>query len=166
MKIIGMIQYHHERVNGSGYPNQLTGKHIPLFAKIAAIVDCYDAITSKRSYAKEISSQEAVRKLYEWRGKDFQAELVEEFIQAVGLYPSGTLVELTTGEVAVVITGSRTRRLRPKVMLILNADKSMREDYTICNLMHTPKDESGKPYDIIHALPLGSYGIRPDEYYL
>jgi len=165
-KIKGMVQYHHERVNGNGYPHQLTGEHIPLFAKIAAIVDCYDAITSNRNYAKAISSQEAVKKLYEWRGKDFQSELVEEFIQSIGLYPSGTLVELSTGEVAVVVTGSRTRRLRPKIMMILNADKSMREDYVMCNLMHTPKDEKGKPYDIVHALPVGSYGIRPDEYYL
>ena len=99
-----MVEHHHERLDGSGYPNGLKGDQIPLFAKIAAIVDCYDAITSNRGYAESLSSQEAVRKLYEWRGKDFQAELVEEFIQAIGMFPAGTLIELTTGEVAVVVT--------------------------------------------------------------
>ena len=102
-KIRSMIELHHERINGSGYPNGLGHGQLPLFAKIAAIVDCYDAITSKRSYAEALTSQEAVRKLYEWRGKDFQEDLVEEFIQAIGMFPSGTLVELSNGEVAVVI---------------------------------------------------------------
>jgi len=165
-KILHMIEHHHERVDGSGYPNNLKNDEIPLFAKIAAIVDCYDAITSKRSHAEALSSQEAVKKLYEWRGKDFQIELVEEFIQAIGMFPAGTLIELTSGEVAVVVTESRTRRLRPKIMLLLNADKTMREDYIICNLVNETKDANGKPLDIKHALPAGSYGIKADDYFL
>ncbi len=166
VKIRNMIAFHHERINGSGYPNALKSDQIPLFAKIAAIVDCYDAITSKRSYAKPLSAQQAVKKLYEWRGVDFQSELVEEFIQAIGMFPSGTLVELTSGEVAVVVTESRTRRLRPKIMLLLNADKSMREDYVMCNMMHTLTDENGKSLEIKHALPAGSYNIKPDDFFL
>lgn len=166
IKILGMIEHHHERINGEGYPEGLTGDYIPLFAKIAAIVDCYDAITSHRSYAKAISSQEAVKKIYEWRGKDFQAELVEEFIQAVGMFPAGTLIELTDGSVAVVVNESRTRRLRPKVMLLLNPDKSMREDYIICDLKQETHTADGAPLDIAHALPIGSFGISPDDYFL
>ena len=166
IKIRQMIEHHHERVDGSGYPNGLKNDDIPLFAKIAAIVDCYDAITSNRSYAESISSQEAVKKLYEWRGKDFQAELVEEFIQAIGMFPAGTLVELTSGEVAVVVTESRTQRLRPKVMMLLNADKSMREDYVICNLIQETKDDNGNPLDIKCALAVGSFGIKADDYFL
>ena len=166
LKIRSMVELHHERIDGSGYPNGLKHEQIPLFAKIAAIVDCYDAITSKRSYAEPLTSQEAVRKLYEWRGKDFQADLVEEFIQAIGMFPSGTLVELSNGEVAVVVTESRTRRLRPKIMLLLYADKTMREDYVICNMMNVPFDADGKALDIKHALPIGSYGIKADDYFL
>ncbi|PCJ51034.1 MAG: hypothetical protein COA74_00790 [Gammaproteobacteria bacterium] len=166
VKIRSMIEHHHERVDGSGYPNGLTDQQIPLFAKIAAIADCYDAITSKRSYAEALSSQEAVKKLYEWRGKDFQVELVEEFIQAIGMFPAGSLIELTTGEVAVVVTGSRTRRLRPIIMLLLNTDKSMREDHVICNLMEVTKDEQGKSLNIKQALPAGSFGIKTDDYFL
>jgi len=166
IKIRNMIESHHERYNGSGYPIGLKNDQIPLFAKIAAIIDCYDAITSERCYAKPMSSQDAVKSLYDWRDKDFQTELVEEFIQAIGMFPAGTLVELTTGEVAVVVTESRTRRLRPKIMMLLNADKSPREDYIICNLMHETHDAHGKTLEIKQALPLGSYDIQPDDYFL
>lgn len=165
-KIRNMIESHHERIDGSGYPNGLKGNDIPLFGKIAAIVDCYDAITSDRCYAKPMSSQEAVKKLYEWRTKDFQAELVEEFIQAIGMYPAGTLVELSSGEVAVVVTESRTRRLRPKVMLLLNANKSVRDDYIICDLRNQLNDDLGNPLDIKQALAAGSYNIQADDYFL
>jgi HD-GYP domain-containing protein (c-di-GMP phosphodiesterase class II) len=165
-KIKNMVETHHERIDGSGYPLGLKGEAIPLFGRIAAIVDCYDAITSERAYAKPLSSQEAVKRIYEWRGKDFQTELVEEFIQAIGMFPSGTLVELTNGEVGVVITESRTRRLRPKIMLILNADKSPREDFEICNLMERTHDEDGNSLDIKQALPEGSYDIKADDYFL
>ena len=84
-----------------------------MFARIAAIVDCYDAITSHRSYARAVSPAAAVKKLYEWRDIDFQAELVEEFIQAVGTHPAGSLVELSSGEVAVVGAEYRSRSLEP-----------------------------------------------------
>jgi len=166
IKVQNMIESHHERVDGSGYPIGIKGNQIPLFGKIAAIVDCYDAITSDRCYAKPLSSQEAVKKLYEWRDKDFQAELVEEFIQAIGMFPAGSLVELSNGEVAVVVTESRTRRLRPKIMLLLNADKSPRDDYIMCNLMHETHDSDGNKLDIKHALPAGSYNIKADDYFL
>jgi len=165
-KVKNMIESHHERTDGSGYPNGLDNNQIPLFGKIAAIVDCYDAITSERSYAQPLSSQEAVKKLYEWRGKDFQAELVEEFIQAIGMFPSGTLIELSSGEVAVVVTESRLRRLRPKIMLLLNADKSVRDDYVMCDMSAVTYDDKGKKLEILHALPAGSYDIQADEYFL
>lgn len=166
MKIKNMIETHHERIDGSGYPLGLKGQAIPLFGRIAAIVDCYDAITSDRAYAEPMSSQEAVKKIYEWRGKDFQKELVEEFIQAIGMFPAGTLIELTTGEVGVVVAESRIRRLRPKIMLILDKNKAPREDYVICNLMDTINDEDGNPLDIKQALPSGAYGIKADDYFL
>ncbi len=165
-KIYNMVESHHERIDGSGYPSGIKGNQIPLFGKIAAIVDCYDALTSDRVYATPLSSQEAVKKLYEWRGTEFQAELVEEFIQAIGIFPAGSLVELTTGEVAVVVTESRTRRLRPKIMLLLDANKEPREDYVICNLMHETHDINGQKLNIKCALPAGSFGIRADDYFL
>jgi HD-GYP domain-containing protein (c-di-GMP phosphodiesterase class II) len=122
--VIDMVAHHHERFDGSGYYKGLSRDQIPPFARIAAIVDTYDAITSNRSYAKAVSPSDAIKILYKARDQDFQAEIVEAFIQAIGIYPAGTLVELSSGEVGVVVAEYRTRRLRPKVMLFLDADKN------------------------------------------
>lgn len=157
--VIDMVSYHHERHDGSGYPEGLSGDKIPIFARIAAIVDCYDAITSHRSYARATSPSIAIKKLYEWKDIDFQAELVEEFIQAVGIYPAGTLVELSSGEVAVVMAEYRTRRLRPKVMVLLDADKAPLVDVKMVDLLHQKETEDGRPLDIVSSLEPEAYGI-------
>jgi len=157
--VIDMVESHHERHDGSGYPNGLKGDNIPVFARIAAIVDCYDAITSHRSYARAIPPSVAIKKLYEWKDIDFQAELVEEFIQAVGIYPAGTLVELSTGEVAVVAAEYRTRRLRPKVMVLLDADKMPLDELKIVDLMSVKETEDGRPMEIVNSLEPDAYGI-------
>lgn len=161
--IIDLVATHHERVNGKGYPNQLKGNEIPLFGRIAAIVDCYDAISSNRAYAKAISPADAVRKLYEWRDVDFHAALVEVFIQALGIYPAGSLVELSTGEVGVVMSEYRARRLRPKVMLILDQDKRLYNEFPTIDLYESTKTESGESINISQSLEPGSYGIDPSE---
>ncbi len=161
--ILEMVATHHERFNGKGYPNQLAGNAIPLFGRIAAIVDCYDAISSQRSYAKALSPTDAVKKLYEWRKVDFHPALVEVFIQALGIYPAGSLVELSTGEVGVVTSEYRTRRLRPKVMLILDEDKRFLNSFPTIDLFETPKNASGENIFIQHSLEPGSYGIDPHE---
>jgi HD-GYP domain-containing protein (c-di-GMP phosphodiesterase class II) len=157
--VIDMITYHHERHDGSGYPEGLRGDDIPIFARIAAIVDCYDAITSHRSYARAIPPSTAIKMLYEWKDIDFQAELVEEFIQAVGIYPAGTLVELSTGEVAVVVAEYRTRRLRPRVMVLLDADKQSLADIKTIDLLTEKQTAAGESLDIISSLEPDAYGI-------
>lgn len=157
--VIAMVTHHHERHNGSGYPQGLRGDEIPIFARIAAIVDCYDAITSHRPYARAISPCTAIKMLYNAKDLDFQAELVEEFIQAVGIYPAGTLVELSSGEVAVVVAEYRTRRLRPRVMVLLDADKQPLTSMRTVDLLHETEDASGQPLDIVQALEADAYGI-------
>jgi HD-GYP domain-containing protein (c-di-GMP phosphodiesterase class II) len=157
--VIDMVEFHHERHDGSGYPHGLKSDSIPVFARIAAIVDCYDAITSHRSYARAIPPSVAIKKLYEWKDIDFQAELVEEFIQAIGIYPAGTLVELSSGEVAVVAAEYRTRRLRPKVMVLLDADKKPLNDMRIIDLLSVKETEDGKPLEIVNSLEPDAYGI-------
>ena len=163
-KVVQIVANHHERHDGSGYPNQLKGTNIPILARIAAIADCYDAMTSERIYAKAISPSMAVRKLFEWRDKDFQAELVEEFIQSVGLYPAGTLVELNTGEVAIVISESRSRRLRPKVLLLTDSEKVRRSKFKSFDMMDEAVCEGDSVF-IQHSLGPGSYGIDPESIY-
>lgn len=157
--VIAMVTHHHERHNGSGYPRGLRGDEIPIFARIAAIVDCYDAITSHRAYARAMSPSTAIKMLYDAKDTDFQAELVEEFIQAVGIYPAGTLVELSSGEVAVVVAEYRTRRLRPRVMVLLDADKQPLGSVRTVDLLHETQDANGQPLDIAKSLEPDAYGI-------
>ncbi len=164
--IMDMVKYHHERHDGSGYPYHLKGTDIPLFARIAAVVDCYDAITSIRPYAEPLSPYEAIIKLYEWRDVDFQSEIVEQFIQAIGLYPTGTLVEMTSGQVGVILAQNRVRRLKPRVMLVLDENKQSYGTFPVIDLIKEEVDNDGKPLEIMHALEPGSYDIDPEDFYL
>ena len=160
--VIDMITYHHERHDGSGYPERLRGDAIPLFARIAAIVDCYDAITSHRAYARAIPPSSAVKMLHEWKDIDFQAELVEEFIQAIGIYPAGTLVELSTGEVAVVMAGDKSHRLRPRVLVLLDDQKRPLAEPKSVDLVSVKTADDGTPLDIKGSLEPDAHGIEMD----
>ena len=164
--VIEMVAAHHERHNGSGYPKGLVGDQIPILAKIAGIVDCYDAIISDRVFVSAISPHDAVKKLYDWRDIDFQAELVEQFIQVVGIYPVGTVVELSNGQVGVIVAQHRVWRLRPQVMLLLDAEKKPLADFNVVNLFNETQDENGDPWDIVKCVEPGLYGIDPEEFYL
>ena len=157
---------HHERHNGQGYPRGLTSEQTSVYGKIAAIVDCYDAITSDRPYSVAVSPHEAIRSLYEWRNVDFQEEVVEQFIQCLGVYPTGTLVELNTGQVGIVLSQNRVRRLRPKVMLVLNADKHNYDIAPTIDLMTETVDRQGRLLEIARSLDPGSFGIDPTAYFL
>jgi HD-GYP domain-containing protein (c-di-GMP phosphodiesterase class II) len=157
--VVDMVAHHHERYDGSGYPNGLARDRIPPFARIAGIVDTYDALTSNRHYAKAVAPSDAIKLLYEARDEDFQAELVEAFIQAIGIYPAGTLVELSSGEVGVVVAEYRTRRLRPKVMLLLDANKNKLRTSKMVDLQETVAVPGGPSLSIKKSLEPEAYGI-------
>ena len=163
--VLDMIAAHHERFNGSGYPQALQGTQIPLYARIAAIADCYDAMTSQRVYAQPITHAAAIKKMYEWRGFDFQPELIEAFIQAVGIYPTGTLVELTSGEVGIVVKENPGKRLRPQVLVILDSSKHQYQQFTEINLAER-QDPENKAVEILKTLEPGAYGLDPEALYI
>jgi HD-GYP domain-containing protein (c-di-GMP phosphodiesterase class II) len=167
-RVVTMIATHHERFDGSGYPHNLKGDEIPLLGRIAGIVDCYDAMISERSYAKARSAYDAVRELKRLGDVAFPTALVELFIQAVGVFPTGTLVELNTGEVGIVIGQNRFRRLRPEVMLILDTKKQPRQEFTTVDLLTCDGNmEKAEPsLWITCGLERGAYGIDPKEYFL
>ncbi len=165
-EVSDMVATHHERMDGKGYPKGLKGTEIPLFGRIAAIVDCYDAISSTRTYAAALSPGEAIKRLYEWRKIDFHQALVEVFIQALGIYPAGSLVELSTGEVGVVMSEYRSRRLRPKIMLILDSNKCLNKEFPTIDLYQITETEDGQKINIQQSLEPGSFGINPGELFL
>lgn len=162
-----MVAHHHERHDGSGYPARLKGDAIPVFGRIAGMVDTYDAMITSRPYASTQSSYGALRQLRSLAGIGFQAELVDQFTQAIGMFPTGTLVLLNTGEVAVVTAQSRTRRLRPEVMIILDRDKKPLADYRVVDLnrMSSTADDQASLW-IESGLEPGAFGVDPAEYYL
>ena len=112
---------HHERYDGTGYPNKLKGDQISVYGQMGAIVDVYDAITSNRVYHKGMPPTEALRKLLEWSKFHFNPELVQAFIRAVGIYPTGSLVRLKSGRLAVVQQQCAERLLEPVVKVIFHA---------------------------------------------
>lgn len=166
-RVLEMVASHHERYDGSGYPRKLSGLDIPVFARIGGIVDFYDALITPRPYARPISSYDAIRKLHKRSGTEFQDEMVNHFVQAVGMFPCGALVELSTGEVAVVVEQNRVRRLRPKVMLILGREKERLEKPITVDLRQRPAEpgEEGAVW-IDRGLESDAFGIDPAEYFL
>ncbi len=138
-RVISVVKTHCERLNGSGFPQGLSGDKIPLLGKIAGIVTYYDHVTNPRGSRNPIAPSKAVAKLYELRNIQFQEELVVEFIRAIGLYPTGTLVELSTGEVAVVVEQNFERRLKPKVIVVLDSVKNPLDEYLLLDLSEDDK---------------------------
>lgn len=165
--ILDMIESHHERYDGSGYPRGIAGADIPVYGRIAGIVDCYDAMVTPRPYQPARSSYDAVRELNKLAGTLFQKELVEQFVQALGMFPTGSLVELSTGEIGIVVEQNRVRRLRPKVMLLLDDCKQPVNKHRTVDLRKLPGDnrKSGAVW-ISHGLEPGAHGIEPQDYFM
>ncbi|MCC6878640.1 MAG: HD-GYP domain-containing protein [Rhodocyclaceae bacterium] len=115
---------HHERYDGSGYPNRLKGEEISLIGQMAAIVDVYDAITSDRVYHKGMAPTEALRKLYEWSKFHFNPELVHAFVKVIGIYPVGTLVRMESGRLAVVVEHRKSNMLQPLVRVMFDTKRN------------------------------------------
>jgi HD-GYP domain-containing protein (c-di-GMP phosphodiesterase class II) len=164
--IIHIAMTHHERYDGSGYPNGIPGDQIPIYGRIAAIIDCYDAMTSKRIYSDAVSPHNALQQIYNWRNKFFQDELVEQFLQCLGVYPTGSLVEMNSGEVGIVLSQNRAKRLKPRIMLILDEDKTTYKNFKIIDLMTQAIDATGHVLNIHCAHDPGAFGIDPTEFYL
>jgi HD-GYP domain-containing protein (c-di-GMP phosphodiesterase class II) len=155
---------HHERYSGQGYISGYSGDNIGLFGMMGAIVDCYDAVTSDRSYQAGISAYDALALLYKGRNSDFHTGLVEQFIQCMGIYPIGSIVEMSSGSVGVVVSINRARRLKPMVALVLNADKQPYAPATVVDLFSSPLDGAGRPLEIKRILPAGTFDINPSAY--
>jgi HD-GYP domain-containing protein (c-di-GMP phosphodiesterase class II) len=115
---------HHERYDGSGYPNHLKGDDISRIGQMAAIIDVYDAITSDRVYHKGMAPTEALRKLFEWSKFHFNPDLVHAFAKVVGIYPVGALVRLESERLAVVVEQREANMLQPLVRVMFDARRN------------------------------------------
>jgi len=160
---IDVARSHHERFDGSGYIHGRKGDQISEFGLIGGIVDYYDAVTSDRAYHNGMSPHSALKIMYELRNKAFHGGLIEEFIRCMGIYPIGSVVEMNTGEVGVVVTMNRVRRLRPRVVMVLQANNvPYPRPQTVDLAQLTTKN--GKAYEISTVVEPGLYGINPTDY--
>lgn len=132
--VIDMVASHHEHENGGGYPAGLDGNQIPVYARMAALVDSFDAITIERPYKKPLASHLALQVIGEAKGVDFQEELTNAFVLCMGIYPTGSIVELNNGFVAAVIEQNPGKPRQPRVMLLRSEDKALEDKRIIIDL--------------------------------
>jgi len=161
---IELARRHHERYNGTGYMAGLRGNEIGDFGMIAAIVDQYDAMVSPHVYREARSPYDTLRGMYELRNTEFHGGLVEQFIQCMGIYPIGSIVEMNDASVAVVITTNRARRLKPRIALVLKPDRTPYQPSQYVDLMRDGPEDGKNPLEIRKVLAAGSFGINPTDY--
>jgi hypothetical protein len=121
-RVMNIIKFHCERFDGSGFPKGCSGQRIPFLAAIVGIASEFDRLCNPREVSAVLTPSKATGRLYELRGRAFAEDLVVEFIQSVGLYPAGTVVELTTGDQGMVIEQNPKSRLSPRLAVFDSVD--------------------------------------------
>lgn len=159
---IDVVMTHHERVDGTGYPRGLTGAQISPYSKIISIADVYDDMITMHPYKEEQTPFEALKELNLCRGKQFDETLVKHFTDMLGVFPIGSLVELSTGNVGVVISQVAKNPTQPRLLLVLDKNKQACKETPI-NLANINAQNPNNPVRITKVLRRGEYGIDPQE---
>lgn len=159
-QVIDAVLHHHERIDGKGYPHELDSSQIQLYAKVVAIADAFDAMTTQRAYNVRRTNQEALAVLYNCKSTQFDEDLVNTFIEIIGIYPEGTLVELNTGEIGVVVATHPFTRLHPIVTLILDPNRKPYKRQVTRKLTDFVDEDGNYQLFIKRALVDGTYGIH------
>ncbi len=164
--VVNITAMHHERFDGTGYPQGLSRSEISLLASIAGLVDSYEAMTSVRPYRRAKTSFEALMELYDERDRAHPGGLIEHFIQCVGIFPVGGFVRLNTGEVAVVVQRNRIQQLKPKVMILTDRKGQKLQHPQTVDLAAQFLLPSRLPRSISQLVNPTDYQIDPGELFL
>lgn len=137
---LDVVLHHHEKMDGSGYPEGLDGDGISLYAKMAAVCDVYDAITSNRPYKSGWDPAESLRRMAEWSGH-FDSKVFQAFVKSMGIYPVGSLVRLKSGRIGVVIEQSPKSLTMPVIKAFFSTKSNMRIVPCVVDLSHPMTQE-------------------------
>ena len=165
-QLMELVTLHHERQDGSGYPKGLKGREIGMVGSIAAIADTFDALTQRRPYGEPVSPSTALSMLYKWRGTFFDATLVEQFIRCIGIFPLGSVVELNSGEVGIVIAQNTERRLQPRVMVIRDSGGNPLKPQKLIDLSREPRMSADEIYRIKRTLEYGKAAVSAESLFM
>ncbi len=155
---------HHEHVDGTGYPRHLKQAAISDFTKIVAVVNAYDDMTSNRNNRNSLPHLEATQILTNLAGSHLDRHVVIKFIETLGVYPPGSVVVMTNGEVAIVVEINEHAKLRPKVIIILDEEKNPVAERMV-DLSTLVTDKKGNPYTIKNVIRPEDWHIDTKKYY-
>lgn len=156
---LDIIKHHHERIDGSGYPDGLKGEQVPKHVLIAAIADVYDSMTSDRIYRESLPPQQALTEMHAEADTTFGKEMMQEFIKCVGIYPIGSLVKLNTGALAIVLSSNPEARLKPLVMIVRDPQGKTLMPRPIVNLATVAAQKGGAAWTIEGVVNPKEHGI-------
>ncbi|MDR2368487.1 MAG: HD-GYP domain-containing protein [Deltaproteobacteria bacterium] len=161
-QVIKVARSHHERIDGSGYPDHLQGDQIPPLATICGLSDVYDALTSDRVYHKGMLPHDALKFIYSLRGSHFQPDWVDRFVQSVGIYPPGSVVELNTGHRAVVMEVHNRSLLTPLIKVVADPNGQL---YQRTKLVDLSKPAENQGWTINRVVPPSEAGFEPANFF-
>ena len=157
--VIDIVSDHHERLNCSGFPHQICGADISYNAMIVSIADVYDSVTMGYEGRAKVSCTEVLKSMYNWRNELFPADLIEHFIQCLGIYPIGSVVKLSSGEIGIIVTFDDCSRLAPRIMLLLDKDQQPYEPPRMIDLSRFKDEDDKYVYEIDKVVEPEDYDI-------
>ncbi|MBS1138938.1 MAG: hypothetical protein H6R13_391 [Proteobacteria bacterium] len=135
--------HHHEKIDGSGYPKGLNGETMSLFAKMGAVCDVYDAVTSNRPYKAGWDPAESIKRMAEWKGH-FDPAVFQAFVKSLGIYPIGSLVRLASGKLGVVVEQGEQSLLKPKIKVFFSTKSQAYIKPELIDIARSPEKIAGR----------------------
>lgn len=140
-EVLNMVRHHHERVDGSGYPNGIKGNDVPLSVGIISLADAYEMLTTDNPYQPALTPVLALQRLRTTGTQSFGKDLMQDFMRFMGLYPIGSAVKLSSGDIGIVFSADPKTRMRPLIMLVLDEKGIEIRPHRLVNLAVLPENK-------------------------